>query len=429
MNNNTQPKPDNAYGVHDAFENARKQMRQACDLYGECRVDQNKYEVISQPKRILEVQIPVRMDDGTIKLFQGFRSQHNDARGPYKGWIRFHQDVNRSEVKALSMWMTMKCAVIDIPLGWGKWGIIVNPKELSEGELERLSRGYVRALYKYIGPGTDVPAPDVNTNPKIMAWMMDEYSILVGKNSPGSFTGKPMTSGGSAGRWAATAQGWVYVLQEILRLQDIELKGKKIALQWAWNAGLTMAGLLRDLGAIIVWISDSKWWIYNEQGIDIDTITSLKSERKSVVEYSDAKQLWGKEVLEVDCDILIPAALENQITEKNAKNIKANIILELANGPIVPEADTILEKNKIQVVPDILANAGGVMVSYFEQVQNDMNFYWEAEEVDQKLHKKITAAATKVYETATEYKTSLRSAAYIVAMKRVFDAMSDRGEI
>ncbi|MDC0506039.1 Glu/Leu/Phe/Val dehydrogenase [Candidatus Gracilibacteria bacterium] len=415
--------------MHDAFENAQKQMRQACDLYGECRDDQNKYEIISHPKRILEVQIPVRMDDGTIKLFQGFRSQHNDARGPYKGGIRFHQDVNRSEVKALSMWMTMKCAVIDIPLGGGKGGIIVNPKELSEGELERLSRGYVRSLYKYIGPGTDVPAPDVNTNPKIMAWMMDEYSILVGKNSPGAFTGKPMTSGGSAGRGAATAQGGVYVLQEIMRLQNIEIKGKKVAIQGAGNAGLTMAGLLRDLGAVIVGISDSKGGIYNEQGINIDTIGELKAARKSVIEYSDASRLEPREVLELECDILVPAALENEITADNADNIKADIIVELANGPIVPEADKILESKNIQVIPDILANAGGVMVSYFEQVQNDMNFYWEADEVDEKLHKKITSAANKVYTIADEYKTSLRSAAYIVAMKRVFDAMSDRGEI
>lgn len=262
-----------------------------------------------------------------------------------------------------------------------------------------------------------------------MAWMMDEYSILVGKNSPGAFTGKPMTSGGSAGRWAATAQGWVYVLQEILRLQNIELKGKKIALQGAGNAGLTMAGLLRDLGACIVWISDSAGWIYNKQWINIDTITELKSQRKSVTQYSDAQQLWWQEILEVECDILIPAALENQITAENADNIQAQIIVELANGPIVPDADMMLEKRDIQVIPDILANAGWVMVSYFEQVQNDMNFYWEADEVDRKLHKKITAAATKVYEIASEYKTSLRSAAYIVAMKRVFDAMSDRWEI
>ncbi len=413
----------------DAFENAQKQIRKACDLYGECRLDQNKYEVISHPRRILEVNIPVRMDNGNIKMFTGFRSQHNDARGPFKGGIRFHQDVNRSEVKALSMWMSFKCAVIDIPLGGWKWGIIVNPKELSEGELERLSRGYVREIYKYIGPETDVPAPDVNTNPKIMAWMMDEYSRLVGKYSPGAFTGKPLSSGGSKGRWAATAQWGVYVLQKILELKNDTVKGKTIVLQWAWNAGLTMAELLVELGAKVVGISDSGGWIYNKNGIDITKISEIKAKRGSVIDYKDADKLWEKEVLEKECDILIPAALENQITVDNVKNIRAKLILELANGPITPEADIILEEMKVDVIPDILANAGWVMVSYFEWVQNDMNFYWEEEEVDEKLHKKITHAAQDVYDTAKEYDTTYRAAAYIVAMKRIFDAMKDRGEI
>ena len=413
----------------DAFENAQKQIRKACDLYGECRLDQNKYEVISHPRRILEVNIPVRMDNGNIKMFTGFRSQHNDARGPFKGGIRFHQDVNRSEVKALSMWMSFKCAVIDIPLGGGKGWIIVNPKELSEGELERLSRGYVREIYKYIGPETDVPAPDVNTNPKIMAWMMDEYSRLVGKYSPGAFTGKPLSSGWSKGRGAATAQGWVYVLQKILELNNDSVDGKTIVLQGAGNAGLTMAQLLVDLGATIVGISDSRGGIHNENGIDVAKISEIKAARGSVIDYEDAQKLGEKEVLEKSCDILIPAALENQITVDNAKNIKAKLILELANGPVTPEADVILEEMKIDVIPDILANAGGVMVSYFEGVQNDMNFYWEEEEVDEKLHKKITHAAQSVSDTAKEYETTYRAAAYIVAMKRIFDAMKDRGEI
>lgn len=415
--------------VQDAFENAQKQIRKACDLYGECRLDQNKYEVISQPRRILEVNIPVRMDNGNIRIFNGFRSQHNDARWPFKWGIRFHQDVNRSEVKALSMWMTFKCAVIDIPLWWGKGGIIVNPKELSLRELERLSRGYVREIYKYIGPETDVPAPDVNTNPQIMAWMMDEYSKLVGKYSPGSFTGKPLSSGGSKGRGAATAQGGVYVLQKILERKGDSVTGKTICLQWAGNAGLTMAQLLVDLGAKIIGISDSKGGMYNEDWLDVQKISEIKKGRGSVTEYDEGERLGEKEVLEKPCDILIPAALENQITQDNVSNIQAKLILELANGPITPEADKILEEMKIDVIPDILANAGGVMVSYFEQVQNDMNFYWEAEEVDTKLHKKITSAACSVYETAQEYSTTYRAAAYIVAMKRIFDAMKDRGEI
>ncbi len=415
--------------INDAFLNAQKQMRQACDLYDGCRLDTNKYELISQPKRILEVNIPVKMDNGSIKVFTGFRSQHNDARGPFKGGIRFHEDVNRSEVKALSMWMSIKCAVVDIPLGWGKWGIIVNPKELSDGELERLSRGYVRELYKYLGPQTDVPAPDVNTNPQIMSWMMDEYSLLAGKYSPGSFTGKPLSNGGSLGRSKATAQGWVYVLKEILRLNDDEISGKSIVIQGAGNAGLTAAKLLAPLGAKIIGISDSKGWIYNENGLDIEKIEELKANRKSVVEYSDAKVLWAKEILEQKCDILIPAALENQITSDNADKIQAQIILELANGPLTPQADKILEDKNIMIIPDILANAGGVMVSYFEQVQNNMNFYWEENEIEDKLNKKITQSASDVYTKADEYKTSLRSGAYIIAMQRIFDAMHDRGEL
>ncbi len=326
------------------------------------------------------------------------------------------------------MWMSMKCAVIDIPLGGGKGGIVVNPKELSQGELERLSRGYVREIYKYIGPETDVPAPDVNTNPKIMAWMMDEYSRLVGKYAPGSFTGKPLSSGGAKGRGSATAQGGVYVLQKILELQGEEVSGKTVVIQGAGNAGLTMAQLLEKLGAKIIGISDSRGGIYHEGGLDIAKISDLKAARKSVIEYADAETLGEKEVLEKPCDILVPAALENQITPENAPNIQASYILELANGPITPEADSILEKRKIQVIPDILANAGGVMVSYFEQVQNNMNFYWEADEVDAKLHKQITHAAIGVYETAHEYSSSYRRAAYIIAMKRIFAAMQDRGE-
>lgn len=415
--------------IINALDNARKQMKNACGLSKTCSLDANEFETLSHPKRIIEISIPVKMDNGKIKVFQAFRSQHSDARGPFKWGIRFHQDVSRDEVKALSMWMSFKCAVIDIPLGWGKWGIIVNPKELSEGELERLSRAYVRGLYKYIWPWQDVPAPDVNTTPQIMAWMMDEYSMLVGKYSPWSFTGKPISSGGSKWRGSATAQGWVYVLQKILELEWVDLKWKKIAIQWAGNAGLIMAELLVEQWAKIIWISDSKWGIYNELGINIWEISKLKAQRKSVIDYSDAKQLWSKEVLEIDCDILIPAALENQITEENANNIKAKYILELANWPIITEADEILFNNWITVIPDILANAGWVMVSYFEQVQNDSNFYWEEDEIDAKLFKKITSAVSDVYDITKEHKTYLRNGAFIIALERIFNAMKDRWEV
>jgi len=415
--------------IINALDNARKQMKNACGLSKTCSLDANEFETLGHPKRIIEISIPVKMDNGKIKVFQAFRSQHSDARGPFKWGIRFHQDVSRDEVKALSMWMSFKCAVIDIPLGWGKWGIIVNPKELSEGELERLSRAYVRGLYKYIWPWQDVPAPDVNTTPQIMAWMMDEYSMLVGKYSPWSFTGKPISSGGSKWRGSATAQGWVYVLQKILELEWVDLKWKKIAIQWAGNAGLIMAELLVEQWAKIIWISDSKWGIYNELGINIWEISKLKAQRKSVIDYSDAKQLWSKEVLEIDCDILIPAALENQITEENANNIKAKYILELANWPIITEADEILFNNWITVIPDILANAGWVMVSYFEQVQNDSNFYWEEDEIDAKLFKKITSAVSDVYDITKEHKTYLRNGAFIIALERIFNAMKDRWEV
>ena len=411
------------------FLNAQLQVKEACNLFGECSNDVSKYEVLSQPKRIIEVNIPVRMDDWNIKTFLGFRAQHNDSRGPFKWWIRFHQDVNRDEVKALSMWMTFKCAIIDIPLWWGKWWIIVNPKELSELELERLARWYVRALYKYLGPEKDVPAPDVNTNPKIMAWMMDEYSELVWKYSPWSFTWKPLEVWGSKWRGAATAQGGVYVLQKILEKQNDVLGWKTFIIQWAWNAWLTMARLLTELWAKLIWISDSKWWIYNEHWLFVDELISLKSSRKSVIEYVDATKLKHKEVLYKKCDILIPAALENQITDSNVEKIKTKLILELANWPITPKADKILFKNWVVVIPDILANAGGVMVSYFEQVQNNANFYWEEDEIDEKLNKKITCAAEQTYNKAKELNSNLRNWAYVIAIKRVLDAMEARWEV
>ncbi len=414
----------------DAFKNAQKQLKKACSLFDDCEKDNNKFTIISNPKRILEVNIPVKMDDGTVKIFTWYRAQHNNSRWPFKWWIRFHQDVTKSEVKALSMWMTFKCAVVDIPLWWGKWGIIVNPKELSTRELESLSRWYVRALYKYIWPETDVPAPDVNTNPQIMAWMMDEYSELVWEYSPGSFTGKPLEVGWSLWRWKATAQGWVYVLQTILDQLDMKIAWKTIAIQWAWNAWLTMVELLSELWAKVVAVSDSRWAIFNKDWLNVWEVSKIKAQRKSVISYENAKKLEDPmDILELDVDILIPAALENQITLENASRIKAWIILELANGPITPEADEVLEEKNIKVIPDILANSGWVMVSYFEQVQNNTNFYWDEAEVDSKLYKKITKAANDVYDISKYYNCSFRSAAYIISMKRVLDAMKFRGEI
>ena len=416
--------------THNAFENAQSQIQKAYDIYAGDSTDPALLALIKVPKRIIEVQIPVKMDDGTTKIFEWYRSQHNDARGPFKWGIRFHQDVDRDEVKALSTWMTFKCSVIDIPLGGGKGWIIVNPKELSEKELEALSRWYVRQLYKYIGPDADVPAPDVNTTPQIMAWMMDEYSTLVWKYSPGSFTGKPLTSGWSKWRGQATAQGGVYVLEKILELRGESFEWKTLCIQGAGNAGLTMAELMVEKGVTITGISDSRGWIYNKDGLDVKQLQELKKNRKSVIDYKwDFDKLDHQEVLYKECDILVPAALENQITEDNADKVQAVIILELANWPITPKADAILEWKKIDVIPDILANAGWVMVSYFEGVQNDMNFYWEEEEVQEKLKKKIVEAAVGVHEAASEFKTTYRAWAFIIAMKRIFSAMKDRGEV
>lgn len=414
----------------DALENARKQIKKACGIYKNNHLHANKYETIIHPQRVIEVSIPVKMDDGSTKIFVWYRSQHNDARGPFKWWIRFHPDVSLSEVKALSIWMTMKVAVVDIPLGGGKWGVIVDPKKLSLWELERLSRWYVRALYKYIGPEMDIPAPDVNTNPQIMGWMMDEYSRLVGVYSPGSFTGKPLSIWGSLWRWTATATGGVYVLNTILELLGENISGKKVIIEGAGNAGLVMAKLLQKSGAILVWISDSQWWIYAEKWLDIEEIIFLKNQKKSV---QDTQQVGAKisqnDLLLQKADILIPAALENRITKENASLIQAKMILELANGPTTQEADEILFEKGVIVVPDILANAWGVMVSYFEQVQNNTNYYWSEKEVDDKLFEKIIHAAKWVFQTAQEHKTYLRQGAYLIALDRVFQAMHERWDM
>ncbi len=410
------------------YESVKKQMQDACMLSWNCSDLTSQIEVMSNPKRVIEVNIPVRMDDWSVKTFTWFRSQHNDSRWPFKWWIRFHQDVSRDEVKALSMWMTFKCAVVDIPLGWWKWWIIVNPKELSNTELERLSRWYVRELYKYLWPEQDVPAPDVNTNPQIMAWMMDEYSNLVWKYSPGSFTGKPLSVGWSKWRSTATAQWWVYSLLEILELEKKSVKNMSFIVQWAWNAGLTFASILTWLWAKLVGISDSRGWVYDEKWLNLEEIIELKWQRKSISDYKWWEKTTSDGILEKECDILVPAALENQITRVNACNVKADIVLELANWPVTPEADEILFSNWKMVIPDILANAGWVMVSYFEQVQNNMNFYWEEDEIDQKLKTKMKKATLDVYNKTKELNTSMRNWAYVISMKRVIDAMDNRWE-
>lgn len=411
--------------TNNPFLSAQTQMRTAYEFLKWSYDDQ--FQAILYPDRVIEVSIPVKMDDGTVRVFTGYRSQHNAARGPYKGGVRYHEDVTRDEVMALSAWMTIKCATLDLPLGGGKGGIIVDPKTLSKRELEALSRGWVEKLYKYLGPLDDVPAPDVNTNGEIMSWFVDEYSRLAGHWSPGTFTGKPLSIGGSLGRDTATAQGGLYVLEAYMRHIGDSLTGKKVVIQWAWNAGLNMIELIAKTWAILIATSDSHGGIYDENGLDIARIVELKKNKKSLSEYEGVKYISNSELLELTTDILIPAALENQITKENADKIQAKLILELANGPITPDADTVLYGKSIAVIPDILANAGGVTVSYFEQVQNSMNYSWSRAEVQEKLKLKMETALSGVLDAAKEHGVMLRTGAYVVAMKRVLEAMKVRG--
>ena len=410
---------------HDPFSNALKQIEAVKDTI---KLEDNIYAQLQAPKKFLEVNIPVKMDDGKIKLFKGFRSQFNDARGPFKGGIRFHPDVNESEVKALSAWMTWKTAVVNIPLGGGKGGVIVDPRSLSDRELEELSRGYVRGIYKLIGSAVDVPAPDVYTDPRIMGWMMDEYEKLIGKNDPGVITGKPLSIGGSEARSYSTAQGGFYVLDAAVKKMGLS-KNATVAIQGFGNAGAHMAKILQKAGYKIVAVSDSKGTIVNMMGIDAEKLEEHKKKTGSVAAYPGCENLGAEHCLGQEADILIPAALENSITSVNVKVIKAKLIVELANGPITPEADEVLKKKNILVVPDILANAGGVTVSYFEQVQNAYGYYWTEQEVLEKLSKIMYASFEQIWEKKEEYLTDMRTAAYILAVERVAQAMRDRGWI
>lgn len=410
--------------AHNPFENALAQLRAAAELV---QLDTNIHAILRVPKRVITIGIPVKMDSGEIRIFTGYRSQHSDARGPFKGGIRFHPDVTLDEVQALSLWMTMKCAVAGIPLGGGKGGVIVDPRELSPGELERLSRGYIRGLYKYLGPDIDVPAPDVYTNGQIMAWMLDEYELLTGHKAPGMITGKPLALGGSKGRAFSTAQGGVYVLQKALQKLGKNPSDTTVAIQGFGNAGGEMAQLLADLGYRIIAVSDSRGGIMSKQGLSVSEVRTHKEKSGSVVGFSGSESVTNEQILELAVDVLIPAALENQITEKNAQNIHAKVILELANGPVTPEADTILHAKNILCIPDILANAGGVSVSYFEQVQNAYGYYWEEVEVLSKLQKLLEDAFDAVWELKDIYKTHMRNAAFVLAVTRVGQAIKERG--
>ena len=408
------------------YDSAKKQILNVYDFLKQKGVSWEFVEEYLYPDRVLEIHIPIKMDNWDVKVFTGYRSQHKNYRWPYKGGIRFHQNVTIHEVKALSTWMSVKIWVVDLPLWGGKGGIIVNPKELSQNELEQLSRGYVRKLYKYLWEDFDVPAPDVNTNPQIMAWMVDEYSKLVGKWSPGAFTGKPLSIGGSKWRNIATSLGGLFVLEKYFEIQKDSLKNKTVVIQWAWNAGLNFAKLAVEKWAKIIAISDSKWAVFDPDGLNIEKIEKLKTNKQSVTDLPGANIITNEELLELECDILVLAALENQIHPENVDNIKAKVILELANGPTTPEADEILFKKWIIVIPDILANAGGVTVSYFEQVQGNMNYFWPEEEVYQRLKVIMDKATVNVINLSSELNTDLRKASYVISLERQFEAWKYR---
>ncbi|MDI3327598.1 MAG: Glu/Leu/Phe/Val dehydrogenase [Alicyclobacillaceae bacterium] len=405
------------------YEIVQKQIEQAALHLG---IPRSAIEILKRPKRVLTVHFPVKMDDGTVRVFEGYRSQHNDAIGPAKGGIRFHPNVTLDEVKALSMWMTFKCGVVGLPYGGGKGGVVVDPRELSEGELERLSRAYFEAIAPIVGPDKDIPAPDVYTNSQIMGWMMDTYSRLHGAFTPGVITGKPLIIGGSLGRNTATARGCVYIIFEAMNDCGKSLKGATVAIQGFGNAGRIAADLLSSAGCKIVAVSDSQGALYDPAGLDLKKVEEAK-DAGNILAYGDAFRLEPEKLLELDVDILIPAALENVITSANAERVKAGIVAELANGPTTPEADRILNEKGVLVIPDILANAGGVTVSYFEWVQNLMHYYWTEEEVNQKLNQTMVAAYRNVRRTAQEHGTDLRTAAFIISIQRVYQAMKARG--
>jgi glutamate dehydrogenase len=409
--------------------NPYKAVLELLQIAGEkLKLDQGIHEMLKRPMRTIIVNIPVAMDDGSIRIFTGYRVQYNDTLGPTKGGIRYHPELTLDEVIALSAWMTWKTAVVGLPLGGSKGGIRCNPKEMSPGELERLTRGYTRALARFIGPYSDVPAPDVYTDAQTMAWIMDEYSQIVGRNTFGVVTGKPVCIGGSLGRNEATSRGVMYTVIEAAKHLGIELKGATVVVQGFGNVGYHAARLLHELGCKIVAISDSKGGIYSSYGLDPTKVLEHKNERGSVIGYGNCKCLTNEELLELECDILVPAALENQITGANAGKIKSKIVAEGANGPTTPQADEILFRNGVFVIPDILANSGGVIVSYFEQVQNQMNYYWSEEEVRNKLQSTIVSAFKEVLAVAEEYKVNMRIAAYMKALKRVADAMLVRNQ-
>ena len=392
-------------------------------------ISEEDYLTFKYPERELKVALPVRMDDGSLKVFEGFRIQHSTLRGPAKGGVRYHQNVNVDEVRALSAWMTFKCAVAAIPYGGGKGGIVCRPREMSKGELERLTRTYIDKISAIISPNTDIPAPDVGTNAQTMDWMVDEYSKLKGESVYGIVTGKSIEIGGSKGRNEATGRGVCFVTLEMMKKYNMKPEDCKIVIQGMGNVGSISAKLLAEEGAKIIAVSDVSCAIYNENGLDIAGIYKYLDSGKNLLDgyTGDCKRITNAELLELPCDILIPAALENQITAENADRIKAKIVIEAANGPTSVEADEILNKKGVKVLPDILSNSGGVIVSYFEWVQNLQNFYWEEDDVNAKLKRQIVGAFNDVFDAREKYDCTFRVAAYIVALNRLVTAKKLRG--
>jgi glutamate dehydrogenase len=411
------------------LESAQKQVKSACDALG---LEPAVYELLKEPKRVIEISIPVKMDDGSMKVFKGYRAVHNDAIGPGKGGVRFHPGVNVDEVKALSVWMTFKCGVMGVPYGGGKGGIICDPLSLSKGELERLSRGYIQGLYKYLGEKIDVPAPDVGSNGQVMAWMVDEYNKLVGESALGVITGKPVAWGGSEGRNEATGFGVSVIAREAARELGIEMKGAKVAIQGFGNVGSYTVKNVQKQGAKIVAIGEwapsvGTYALYNEDGLDFADMKAYMDEHKNLVGYPKAKQITLDEFWGLEVDILIPAALENAITEEVAEKVNAKLICEAANGPITPDADEVLQRRGIPVTPDILTNAGGVTVSYFEWVQNLQGYYWSEKEVEQKQEVEMVKAFNAIWKLKNEYDVTIRKAAYMLSVKKVAEVMKFRG--
>ncbi len=403
---------------------SQMQFDQAADYL---KLDPGLRQVLRRPKRVMAVSIPTKMDDGSVQVFEGFRVQHNIARGPAKGGIRYHPNVTLDEVKALAAWMAWKTAVVNIPFGGGKGGVICDPRKMSKGELERMTRRYVSEILPIIGPDRDIPAPDVYTDEQTMAWVMDTYSMTVGYSSLGVVTGKPVSLGGSEGRHEATAMGCLFVTREACKARKIPLRGASVAIQGYGNAGSIAARLFREAGAKIIAVSDSKGGIVNPRGLDPIKALQHKEKTGSVAKLPGTSPVTNEELLELKCDILIPAALENVITSQNVSRIKAKIIAEAANGPTTPLADEVLAEKGVFMLPDILANAGGVTVSYFEWVQDLQNFFWEEEQVNTKLEQIMKRAFHEVYETSQKYKTHMRTAAYILAVGRVAEATIVRG--